>query len=55
MGLSGAVFSQIYHAVYGNRASGFAGVILLLGLLPSAVSLVVMFIVRTIKEAIEKK
>jgi hypothetical protein len=54
VGLSGAIFTQIYHAVYGNSASGSAGVILLLGYLPSAVSLIVMFIVRPTKETTEK-
>jgi hypothetical protein len=54
VGLSGAIFTQIYHAVYGNSASGSAGVILLLGWLPSAVSLIVMFIVRPTKEITEK-
>lgn len=54
VGLSGAMFTQIYHAVYGNSASGSAGVILLLGWLPSALSLIVMFIVRPTKETTEK-
>lgn len=53
-GLSGAIFTQIYHAVYGNSASGSAGVILLLGCLPTAVSLIVMFIVRPTTEVTEE-
>lgn len=56
VGLSGATFTQIYHAVYGNSASGSAGVILilLLPLLPSAVSLIVMFTACPKKETTEK-
>jgi len=54
VGLSGAIFTQIYHAVYGNSASGSAGVILLLGYLPSVVSLIAMFIVRPTKETAKK-
>lgn len=54
VGLSGAIFTQIYYAIYGSSASGSAGVILLLGYLPSAVSLIVMFIVRPTKVTTEK-
>ncbi|GLJ25156.1 hypothetical protein SUGI_0481150 [Cryptomeria japonica] len=52
VGLSGAIFTQIYHAIYGqdNR-----GVILLLGILPAAVSLAVMLIVRPTKVVSDKK
>lgn len=55
VGLSGAIFTQIYHAEYGNSASGSVGVILLLGWLPTVVSLIFMFIVRPTKETTEKK
>ncbi|GLJ25153.1 hypothetical protein SUGI_0481060 [Cryptomeria japonica] len=52
VGLSGAIFTQIYHAIYGQNNTG---VILLLGVLPSAVSLAVMLIVRPTKVTTEKK
>ncbi|KAH9308244.1 hypothetical protein KI387_036155 [Taxus chinensis] len=51
VGLSGAIFTQIYHAIYGNDDRG---VILLLGVLPSAVTLLVMLVVRPTKVATEK-
>lgn len=52
VGLSGAIFTQIYHAIYGedNR-----GIILLLGILPAALSLAVMLIVRPTKVVADKK
>lgn len=43
VGLSGAIFTQIYHALYGQDTRG---VILLVGWLPSLVSLMFMFIIR---------
>uniref|UniRef100_A0A0D6QSX1 Uncharacterized protein n=1 Tax=Araucaria cunninghamii TaxID=56994 RepID=A0A0D6QSX1_ARACU len=51
VGLSGAIFTQIYHAVYGDDSRD---VILLLGWLPSVVSLLVMLIVRPIKTKSQK-
>ncbi|GLJ25155.1 hypothetical protein SUGI_0481120 [Cryptomeria japonica] len=51
LGLSGAIFTQIYHAVYGQDDKG---IILLLAVLPSAVSLLLMFIVRPTKTVTEK-
>jgi len=54
VGLSGAIFTQIYYAIYGNSASESAGLILLLGYLPSVVFLIVMLIVRPRKETMER-
>lgn len=54
VGLSGAIFTQIYYAIYGNSASELVGLILLLGYLPSAVFLIVMLIVRPTKETTER-
>lgn len=54
LGLSGAIFTQIYYAVYGSSANDSAGAILLIGYLPSAVCLIVMFTVRPSKENTEK-
>ncbi|GLJ25050.1 hypothetical protein SUGI_0479390 [Cryptomeria japonica] len=51
VGLSGAIFTQIYHAIYGQDDRG---IILLLGILPSALSLLVMLIVRPTKAVTEK-
>lgn len=46
VGLSGAIFTQFYHALYGQDTRG---VILLIGWLPSLVSLLFMFFVRPMK------
>ncbi|GLJ51528.1 hypothetical protein SUGI_1095200 [Cryptomeria japonica] len=51
LGLSGAIFTQIFHAMNGHDERGL---ILLLGILPSAVSLLVMFIVKPTKAVTEK-
>lgn len=51
-GLSGAVFTQIYHAAYGNHPSSL---ILLIGWLPCVISFGSMLMVRLIKSAAEKK
>jgi hypothetical protein len=48
--LSGVMFTQIYHAVYGNSSSGSFGVNFLLRWFPSEVSLIFMFIVCPTKE-----
>lgn len=50
-GLSGAIFTQIYHASYGNNPSSL---ILLIGWLPCAISFGSMFMVRLIKSDAEK-
>uniref|UniRef100_A0A0C9QSH0 TSA: Wollemia nobilis Ref_Wollemi_Transcript_11821_3395 transcribed RNA sequence n=1 Tax=Wollemia nobilis TaxID=56998 RepID=A0A0C9QSH0_9CONI len=51
VGLSGAIFTQIYHAIYGNNPSAM---ILLLGWLPTAVSLIFMLTVRPVKATAQK-
>eukprot|EP01018_Ginkgo_biloba_P023338 Gb_01156 [translate_table: standard] len=51
-GLSGAVFTQIYHALYGNNPSSL---ILLIGWLPCLVCLMFMFIVRPMEIPTDKK
>lgn len=52
VGLSGAIFTQVYHAIYGQDTSG---VILLIGWLPSVVTLVFMFFVRPLKPEMDKR
>eukprot|EP01018_Ginkgo_biloba_P039355 Gb_04760 [translate_table: standard] len=51
VGLSGAIFTQIYHALYGTDSRSL---ILLIGWLPTAVSLVFMFVVRPTQVTTEK-
>ncbi|GLJ25048.1 hypothetical protein SUGI_0479370 [Cryptomeria japonica] len=51
VGLSGAIFTQIYHAIYGQDDRG---IIVLLGILPLALSLLVMLIARPTKVVTEK-
>ncbi|KAH7405233.1 hypothetical protein KP509_15G061900 [Ceratopteris richardii] len=48
VGLSGAIFTQIYYAIYGNDSRG---VILLIGWMPSLVTLLFMYFIRPITPA----
>lgn len=52
VGLSGAIFTQIYHALYGEDTRG---VILLIGWMPSLVTLLFMFFIRPITPAYDKR
>ncbi|KAI5069773.1 hypothetical protein GOP47_0016074 [Adiantum capillus-veneris] len=52
IGLSGAIFTQIYHALYGDDTRG---VILLIGWMPSVVTLLFMSFIRPIKPAYDKR
>eukprot|EP00252_Welwitschia_mirabilis_P008287 TRINITY_DN2004_c0_g1_i1.p1 TRINITY_DN2004_c0_g1~~TRINITY_DN2004_c0_g1_i1.p1 ORF type:complete len:736 (-),score=-69.36 TRINITY_DN2004_c0_g1_i1:566-2773(-) len=54
IGLSGAIFTQIYRAIYGSEGRGTAGMILLLGILPSAMSLAVLAFIRPTKVVDDK-
>jgi len=49
VGLSGAIFTQVYHALYGHDSRSL---ILLVGWLPSLISLLFMFIVRPVRASI---
>ncbi|KAJ8452162.1 hypothetical protein Cgig2_016743 [Carnegiea gigantea] len=46
VGLSGAVFTQLYHAIYGDDAKSL---VLLIGWFPGAISLIFIFIMRIMK------
>ncbi|MCO5571818.1 hypothetical protein L7F22_025566, partial [Adiantum nelumboides] len=52
VGLSGAIFTQIFHALYGEDTRG---VILLIGWMPSLVTLLFMAFIRPIKPAYDKR
>eukprot|EP00250_Pteridium_aquilinum_P014825 c22223_g1_i1 orf=332-2272(+) len=52
VGLSGAIFTQIYHALYGQDTRG---VILLMGWVPSLVTLLFMFFIRPITPCYDKR
>eukprot|EP00250_Pteridium_aquilinum_P014826 c22223_g2_i1 orf=332-2218(+) len=52
VGLSGAIFTQIYHAVYGEDTTG---VILLIAWVPSLVTFMFMFLIRPITPTDDKR
>lgn len=52
VGLSGAIFTQIYLAIYGEDSRG---VILLLGWLPSLITLLLMFFIRPMTPVHDKR
>lgn len=51
VGLSGAIFTQIYHESYGNNS---ISLIMLIGWFPCAISFLSMFMVRLINSDAEK-
>jgi hypothetical protein len=49
VGLSGAIFTQVYHALNGHDSRSL---ILLVGWFPSLISLLFMFIIRLVRSSI---